>query len=227
MKTKQLNYESGITYFLTKSKDSYTTLASTLSSKMEELGSNQQISEERVKQFANGTTPHGLELDAICLAKFFKEKSKLDATKKWKELYFPSNNFTLKFMQQVIPDLVDTILDNYKIDSFIKKRDLFTLYKGVKNKNVTVETLASILIMKIYLELRNKDLLCNLENKKYNFSYYKDKIMSHLILKLSKIRADSLFIKQTKKMLIDTLDKDNINKANIKRITLKQLIVTL
>jgi hypothetical protein len=227
MKTKQLNYESGITYFLTKSKDSYTTLASTLSSKMEELGSDRQISEERVKQFANGTTPHGLELDAICLAKFSKEKSKLLAIKKWKELYFPSNYFTLNFIQQVIPDLVDTILEDSKIDSFIKERDLFSLYKGVKNKSVTVETLTSILIMKIYLELRNKDLLCNLENKKYDFQNYKDKIMSQLVLKLSKIRSDSLFIKQTKKMLMDTLDKDNINKANIKRITLKQLIITL
>lgn len=125
MKTKQLNYESGITYFLTNSKESYTTLASTLSSKMEELGSDRQISEERVKQFANGTTPHGLELDAICLVKFSKEKSKLVAIEKWKELYFPSNNFTLHFFQQVIPDLVDTILGNSKIDSFIKERDLF------------------------------------------------------------------------------------------------------
>ena len=107
------------------------------------------------------------------------------------------------------------------------RRDLFTLYKGFKNKNITVDTLGSILIMKIYLELRNKDLLFNLKSKECEFSNYKDKIMPQLILKLSKIRSDSLFVKQTKKMLMDTLEKDNINKANIKKIALKQLIITL
>lgn len=225
-KQKVINYTNGITYFLTSSEKSYTELADDITYFMKKLGCQEEMSISRVKDFARKNIPFGIELDAICLAKFTKSKEDIDFNnrKKWKELYFPSTEFTLKFTQKVVLSTVDKVLNNSKIVSFIENRNLATLYKGFTRKNVTLETLASILIMKVYLKLYNDDLLSNTSDIKPNFSHYRDRIFRYLHNQLYTMSANSLFIKQTMKNLKDSLHKDQVNRANIEKIAFKQVI---
>ncbi len=105
------------------------------------------------------------------------------------------------------------VLNSSKIITFIENRDLVPLYTGFTRKNVTKETLASILITKVYLKLYNKALLSNTSNIEPNFNHYKDRIFGHLHPQLYMILADSLFIKQAMQRLKDSLqlDKEILN----------------
>lgn len=161
---------------------------------MKKLGSQKEMSVSRIKEFSRKNIPFGFELDAICLTKFTKSKKEINFNdiKKWKELYFPS----IKFIQQIVLSVVNEVLNSSKIITFIENRDLAPLYTGFTRKNVTKETLASILITKVYLKLYNKALLSNNSNIEPNFNHYKDRIFGHLHTQLYMISADSLFIKQ-------------------------------
>lgn len=196
---------------------------------MKKLGNQGEMSVSRIKEFARKNIPFGLELEAIWLAKFTKLKSKIDFNdvKKWKDLYFPSNEFTLKFIQKTFLSIVNEVLSTSKIVSFMENRDLATLYKGFTRKNITKETLASTLIMKLYLKLHNKDLLSNTSNIEPNFSHYKDRIFGHLHIQLYMFSADSLFIKQAMQRLKDSLQKDRVNRSNIEKIAFKQVITII
>jgi hypothetical protein len=119
------------------------------------------------------------------------------------------------------------VLNSSKIITFIENRDLVPLYTGFTRKNVTKETLASILITKVYLKLYNKALLSNTSNIEPNFNHYKDRIFGHLHPQLYMILADSLFIKQAMQRLKDSLQKDRVNRSNIEKIAFKQVITII
>lgn len=132
MSHKKENYQNDITYFFTSSKSSYTKIAEKLFVKMKELGSEQEIPAERVKEWANGTSPHDLELEAITMFMCDESKGKLKYNAEMlKVLYFPSNEFTLNFIKYNIKDNIVRVLATEKIDSFIKNRNLSRLYNGL------------------------------------------------------------------------------------------------
>lgn len=115
MKTKKINYENGISYYLTSSTKSYTVLAEEIESILyKKLGNKADITSRRVKEWAHGTLPQGVELDAICLHKF-------DDKSKWRDLYFPSTDFTLAFIKYISIEQVNKVLRSSQIETFIKK----------------------------------------------------------------------------------------------------------
>lgn len=217
MKTKKLNYENGISYYLTSSTASYTTLAKVIESNLHKLGNNADVTPRRVKEWAHGTLPKGLELDAICLSKY-------GDCSKWKDIYFPNSTFTLKFVKYITNKEVTQVLASSKIDSFVENRNLSTLYIGLADKDATLCTLASILVLKIYYKLRNEDILFKSEKVDYDFEKYKSKIIPALDEILNGIPINSVFIQMTMQSLKSTLNKDGTNRANIRRELLRQII---
>lgn len=217
MKTKKLNYENGISYYLTSSTESYTTLAKVIESNLHKLGNNADITPRRVKEWAHGTLPKGVELDALCLTKY-------GDCSKWRDLYFPNIIFTIKFIKYITEKEVNQVLESSNIDLFIENRNLSTLYNGLADKDATLCTLASILVMKIYYKLRNEDILFKLEEVDYSFEKYKSKIILFLDKRLNSIPLNSVFVQSTMKLLKNTLDKSETNRANIRREVLRQII---
>lgn len=217
MKTKKLNYENGISYYLTSSTESYTTLAKVIESNLHKLGNNADITPRRVKEWAHGTLPKGVELDALCLTKY-------GDCSKWRDLYFPNIIFTIKFIKYITEKEVNQVLESSNIDLFIENRNLSTLYNGLADKDATLCTLASILVMKIYYKLRNEDILFKLEEVDYSFEKYKSKIILFLDKRLNSIPLNSVFVQSTMKLLKNALDKSETNRANIRREVLRQII---
>lgn len=218
MKTKKINYENGITYFLTNSKESYTQLAEDIESALRSMNSTMDLSAKRVKRWAHGTLPLGPELDAITIVKYGNKD-------KWKNLFFPDNKYTLKFIEFVVNNEVNKVLQSSTIDSFIDKRTLATSYIGLADIDATLQTLASILVYKVYRQLRNKDLLCSeIQNKTVAFKNYKEEIMPFLTECLGKIPQNCIFINNTKIRLKRVLIKDGTNRANIRGEALRQVI---
>lgn len=218
MKTKKINYENGITYFLTNSKESYTQFAKDIESALRFMGIPMDISVKRVKGWAHGTLPIGPELDAITIIKYGNKS-------KWQDLYFPNNEYTLNFIKFVVNKEINNMLHSSIIDSFIKERNLATSYIGFADKDASLQTLASILIFKVYCELQKKDLLSpKVKNRTFDFKNYKQEIMPFLTECLGKIPQNCIFIKNTKSKLKDILLKNGTNRANIRREALRQVI---
>ena len=217
MKLKTLNYENGISYYLTKSSKSYTQLANELTEKMRNLGNDTDITTRRVKEWAHGTLPQGTELDAITILKY-------GDINKWKYLFFPSTEFTLNFIKHTAKIQVKEVLDSSQINKFIEKRSLSTLYKGLDNKDITLTALTSILIMKIYIKLCQNDIIFDTQEKDYSFEHYRQRIMPYLDKELNSISPKCVFVKNAMSSLKNTLAKDSTNRANIRREAIKQVI---
>lgn len=218
MKTKTLNFENGISYYLTSSAKSYTELANDLTEKMRDLNNDTDITSQRVKEWAYGTLPQGTELDAITALKYDGDITR------WKDLFFPSTEFTLKFIKHITKTQVKKVLDASQISNFIDQRSLATLYKGMDSKDVTLNTLASILIMKSYFKLCQNDLISDTQEKDYSFEHYRQIIMPYLEKELNSLSFKSVFVQNAMNSLKNTLTKDSTNRANIRREALRQVI---
>ena len=218
MKTKKINYENGITYFLTNSKESYTQLAKNVESALRFMGIPMDIIAKRVKGWAHGTLPIGPELDAITIVKYGNKS-------KWQDLYFPDNEYTLKFIEFIVNKEINKVLYSSMIDSFVKERNLETSYNGLADKDASLQTLASILIFNVYSELKKKDLLSpKVKNSTFDFKNYKEEIIPFLTDCLGKIPQNCIFIENTKRKLKRVLIKDGTNRANIRGEALRQVI---
>lgn len=221
MNKKIINYENGITYFLTTNSNSYAKLAVDIENNLRLYGNSSEITERRVNQWAHGTLPQGKELDALTLLAFGDKD-------KWRELYFPSDDFTLHFIKNIINNQVPKVLQSSDIASFINNRTLTTLYSGLNDKDVTLNTLTSILITKIYHGIRNKELInTSYSSIDFNFQNYQQKIPLIIAKKLDSISANSTFIKNTRSSLKRVLVKNGTNRTNIKREVLRQIIIVI
>ncbi len=108
-----------------------------------------------------------------------------------------------------------------KIISFVKNRNLSTIYTGLSDEDANLNTLTSILITKIYYLLCNKDLMTSAKEEDYNFKRYQDKILPYIQHQLDNLSPNCIFIEHATTVLRNTLTNDG---TNIRRKAIIQLI---
>lgn len=233
-KTKTINPTNGISYFLTTRKLSYEKLAVRINLAVHKLNNSYgKITPRMVKEWAHGTLPRQLETKAITMVKFAHhgdnhddDNLDINDAKRWRELYFPNLDYTLKFIQSHVLNQVTKALNARNIDKLIQARTLTTQYLRLNDKDATLQSLALIIITKCYFELRNKVLLGE-EHKNYSFGSLKNSIIPHLKEKLDHIDSNSLFVENAQNALRDELLEEGTNRVNIRRVALKAFIYVL
>ena len=233
-KTKTINPTNCISYFLTTYNLSYEKLAVKINSAVHDLDNNYgKITPRMVKEWAHGTLPRQLETEAITMVKFAHHSDNhnddnLDTNdaKRWRELYFPDPDFTLKFIKLHVLKQVTKALNSQNIDKLINARTLTTQYLRLNDKDATLQALALIIITKCYFDIRNK-ILIGKEHKSYSFSSLKNSIIPHLREKIDNIDSNSAFVENTQNALRDELLEEGTNRVNIRRVALKAFIYVL
>lgn len=218
MKTKTINYENGIAFYITNRKESYTKLAHDIEKELNQLGISADVTSRRVKDWAHGTVPRDNELNAICMLKY-------NNTRQWKDLYFPNQQYVLAFLKWDVLTQVKKVLKNqYHIKKFVEKKSLPNLFIGLADQDAPLKTLASILITEVYFKINNRNSLKSKTTLAHSTNYYLKSIVPYLTQFLNSIPSDCLFVQNATVTLRQRLQKNKTNRTNIRREGLIQII---
>ena len=227
MQNRKTSTINALTTFLQNNELTYAEIGNKIKEKMEDptlgikddpwLKYDPWDAEKRVSRLALGNKPTSNEKQALALWEFEDQN-------KWPYLYFPNNQTTYDFMQNIFSSEIKNVIDFEKNTPLVKKQikicSKLTIRNGINAKRITPQQLAIKLLGLLYLHTTD-EVRTGQRKRRRNLAKYAKEWFSDTIT------PDSPLVTETKIQLRQTLSLTNSRKKELKQVVLRQLISVL